>query len=271
MERRNFLIQSLCATGFVAGKPGLSLPVFETTPVTVLREAHRGYSVKYPENTLPAFQAAISSGVDRIELDLRMSSDRQLVVIHDDTLNRTTNGSGPVKKYKLNDLKKLDAGEWKSSDYKGVQIPTLEEVFQLTKGICFVDIDLKDANAAQPMVKLAEKMNMVNQIVITGKIPECTAAIRQENPSVTMFYEFSDEIVKNDPKLAVKKIREYQLPGCIINFNAANSGFIRECKLHGLSILVWGVLKKEDMIKMINLGVDSIMTDDIALLNNVIN
>ena len=111
-------------------------------------------------------------------------------------------------------------------------------------------------------------MDMVDQIVITGKIPECVETIREINNSVTMFYEFSDEIVKNEPENAVKKIREFQLPGCIINFKAANTKFIRECKLHGLSVLVWGLLKKEDMQEMIKLGVDSIMTDDIALLNN---
>ena len=237
---------------------------------TVLREAHRGYSLVYPENTLPAFEEAINIGVDRIELDLRISSDGELVVIHDETVDRTTNLKGKVKNFKLAELKKLDAGEWKSTDFKGLQIPTLQEVFQLAEGNCFVDIDLKDADAAQPMVKLAEKMNMVEQIVITGRIPECTSAIRKVNNSITMFYEFPNEIVKTRPAQAVKKIREFQLPGCIINFQAANSRFIRECKLHGLSILVWGVLNKEDMIKMINLGVDSIMTDDIALLNNVL-
>ncbi|MGC9353558.1 MAG: glycerophosphodiester phosphodiesterase [Mariniphaga sp.] len=271
MKRRNFLVHSLGATAFAIGKPGLSEPGFEIASATIIREAHRGYSLKYPENTIPAFQTAITAGVDRIELDLRISADGKPVVIHDDTLDRTTNASGKVKKHTLNELKKLDAGKWKSPDFKGVQIPTLEEVFDLAKGNCFIDIDLKDADAARPMVNLAEKMNMVDQIVITGKIPECAETIRQINNSVTMFYEFSDEIVKNEPENAVKKIREFQLPGCIINFKAANTKFIRECKLHGLSVLVWGVLKKEDMQKMIKLGVDSIMTDDITLLNNVLH
>lgn len=93
MKRRNFLVQSMSATAFAIGKPGLPAPNFEIASATVIREAHRGYSLKYPENTLPAFQAAIATGVDRIELDLRISADGKLLVIHDDTLDRTTNSS----------------------------------------------------------------------------------------------------------------------------------------------------------------------------------
>jgi glycerophosphoryl diester phosphodiesterase len=273
MNRRKFLINTGLTT-IVAGSPAFS---GANTPGKtlkfrnrIMRESHRGFSRLYPENTLPAFEEAINTGVDRIELDLRMSSDGKLVVIHDETVDRTTNGSGKVSDFTLNELQKLDAGSWKSPKFAGLKIPALQEVFDTAKGKCFVNIDLKVAEAAAPMVKLAEKMDVIDQLVITGKIPECTDEIRKANKSVTMFYEFPDEIIIHQPKQAVQKIREKQLPGSLVSFKAANETFIRESKLHGLSVSVWGALEETDIKNLIEMGVDSIMTDNLLLLNSIL-
>ena len=90
--------------------------------------AHRGYSARYPENTASAFDAAISAGADMIELDVCITKDRVPVVIHDQTLERTTDGAGMVSEFNLSELKKLDAGSWFSPEFKGESIPTLEEI-----------------------------------------------------------------------------------------------------------------------------------------------
>jgi glycerophosphoryl diester phosphodiesterase len=89
--------------------------------------AHRGASAHAPENTLTAVRAAKKMGARWIETDVRLTSDRQLVMIHDDTLDRTTNGTGPVLKATLNDIKSLDAGAWFSPEFAGESVPTLEE------------------------------------------------------------------------------------------------------------------------------------------------
>lgn len=107
--------------------------------------AHRGSKGNRPENTLAAFREAISLGVDGIELDVHMTSDNELVVIHDETVDRTTNGSGYIKDLSLQELKKLDAGSWFSDEYKGEKIPTLEEVFELLKDTKItLNIELKN-------------------------------------------------------------------------------------------------------------------------------
>lgn len=93
--------------------------------------AHRGNRAYFPENTLPAFQSAIDLKVDGIELDIHLTKDNQLVVIHDEKIDRTTNGKGFVKDYTLSELKKLDAGSWFNEQFIGVTIPTLEEVIEL--------------------------------------------------------------------------------------------------------------------------------------------
>ena len=94
--------------------------------------AHRGLDEIYPENTIAAFKAALKKGM-AIEIDVRGTVDEHIVVMHDDTVDRTTNGSGEVAKMTLSELKDLDAGSWWSSEFKGEQIPTLEETFDAVK------------------------------------------------------------------------------------------------------------------------------------------
>ena len=108
--------------------------------------AHRGWRTKYPENTIPAFQAAIDLGVDQIEFDVRVTRDNELVVIHDAAVDRTTNGTGLVCDKLLSEIKALDAGSHKGEEYKGIQIPTLIEVMDLVKDLptMTLDIELKE-------------------------------------------------------------------------------------------------------------------------------
>lgn len=93
--------------------------------------AHRGSKGIRPENTLPAFEKAIEEGADGIETDVHMSKDKHLIIMHDETVDRTTNGTGRIFDKTLAELKQLDAGGYFGYDYLGTQIPTLDEVVQL--------------------------------------------------------------------------------------------------------------------------------------------
>ena len=108
--------------------------------------AHRGFSEKYPENTMEAFRAALELGVDEIETDVRTSADGELVLIHDDTVSRTTDGTGKVCEMTLAELRALDAGSKKSAEFAGAKIPTLRELFELVKDhpTLTLDIELKE-------------------------------------------------------------------------------------------------------------------------------
>jgi len=105
--------------------------------------AHRGFSARYPENTLAAFRAAAESGVGMIELDITLTRDRQMVVFHDDTLARTTNGRGNVRARTLGELKRLDAGSWFGPGFKGERIPTLDEVMMAMPPELAINIEIK--------------------------------------------------------------------------------------------------------------------------------
>jgi glycerophosphoryl diester phosphodiesterase len=108
--------------------------------------AHRGWCAKYPENTMEAFRAAVELGVDQIELDVRVTRDGELVIIHDATVDRTTNGTGKVSDKLLAELKALDAGSHKGEAFKGAQIPTFREFMEYIKDhpTMTVDIELKE-------------------------------------------------------------------------------------------------------------------------------
>jgi len=145
-------------------QPAESRPFFSDYPASVLVMAHRGGKGLWPENTLYAFREAARAGVDVLEMDIHSTKDGVLVVIHDATVERTTDGSGEVQSYTLEELRKLDAGyRWTNDDgktfpyrSKGIQIPTLEEVLST-----FPDIRL-NIEIKPPDVRIAEKL--CNQI-----------------------------------------------------------------------------------------------------------
>jgi glycerophosphoryl diester phosphodiesterase len=110
---------------------------------SVLVQAHRGFSENYPENTLRAFEEAIQAGADRIETDLALTSDGVVVLMHDLTVDRTTNGEGGTSSFTLEELKQLDAGSWKGAEFAGEQVPTLAEALALADGRAELNLEIK--------------------------------------------------------------------------------------------------------------------------------
>ena len=120
--------------------------------------AHRGVSARFPENTLAAFQGAIEHGAHMIELDVSLSRDRQLVVIHDDTVDRTTNGSGAVSALGRDQLSRLDAGSWFDPRFADERLPTLDQVLELAYGKIMVNIEIKpEAVESEPPPDAVER------------------------------------------------------------------------------------------------------------------
>jgi glycerophosphoryl diester phosphodiesterase len=133
--------------------------------------AHRGGSVCRPENTMAAFKNAIKMGVDYIELDVHMSKDGYPVVIHDASLERTTNGTGKVEDKTLEELKKLNAGSWFSDEFIGEKLPTLEEVMDLAKNKTGIVIEIKKGDnlydgIEEKIVKLIRDKDMVHDVIV---------------------------------------------------------------------------------------------------------
>ena len=155
----------------------------------VLVVAHRGFSGAAPENTLAAFRKAIEAGSDMIELDIQLSKDGKIVVIHDETLERTTDGQGRVADRTFPEIRKLDAGSWFGSQFSGEKIPTLQEVLELAKGKVLVNIEIKNpAHGQYPITELADqgleavkKAGMLNRVIFSSFNPVRWNGSRRKN------------------------------------------------------------------------------------------
>jgi len=144
--------------------------------------AHRGVSDSHPENTITAFREAIRLGAHMIELDVALSSDGNLVLMHDHTVDRTTDGSGRVEELSLADLKKLDAGFWKDSRFKGEQIPTLKEAIDIMPYNIWLNIHLKGGvDLAEKTARLIASENRLHQAFLACSARAATAARRVES------------------------------------------------------------------------------------------
>lgn len=125
----------------------------QEAPRRALVQAHRGFSEAYPENTLLAFEKAIEAGADRIETDLALTKDGVVVLMHDNTVDRTTDGQGGVAAFTLEELKRLDAGSWKSPEFAGERVPTLAEALELTAGRAELNLEIKSNGRTRSSVR----------------------------------------------------------------------------------------------------------------------
>jgi len=153
--------------GLIAGQP------VQSAPPRSLVVAHRGLLRHAPENTLANFRACLELRLG-FELDVCRTKDDQLVCIHDKTVDRTTNGTGPVNRFTLAELRKLDAGSWFSPAFKGQKIPTIEEVFQLlarypqAEVLVAVDIKQQDDQVERDLVQLANRHSVLDRLLFIG-------------------------------------------------------------------------------------------------------
>jgi glycerophosphoryl diester phosphodiesterase len=142
-------------------------PVTDNANKKIMDISHRGEHLHHPENTLPAFQAAIDAGADYFELDVRTTSDGKFVLMHDKTLDRTTNGSGEVRDHSFAEIRALDAGAKFSPKFAGTKVPTLDEAFDLAYGKINVYVDTKMADPQQ-LVDTIVRHNMQDHVVVYG-------------------------------------------------------------------------------------------------------
>lgn len=231
-------------------------------PVMVI--AHRGYSGEAPENTLAAFKKAIEAGCDMLELDIHFSKDRQIVVIHDETLERTVNAQGRVSDFNLTDLKKFDAGFWFSPDFKGERIPTLQEVLNLAKGKILVNIEIKSPShgyysatkLAEQALKEVKKTQMLKEVIFSSFNPLALEKILEIEPKAYVAilfhrdWNFVQEITKG---------KSFEVLNLRKDFLTQEK--IARIKGLGFMVNVYTVNEEEELRKFVNWGVDGLITN----------
>ena len=180
--------------------PHLDIAMPQPTPLTRrLREltrpivvAHRGLSASYPENTLAAFHAAVAVGAEMIELDVRETRDGEVVCIHDETLDRTTDIRARtgrtgvlVRESTALDILSLDAGIWRGEAHRGARVPALREVLELVADRAVLMIEHK-SGAAGPLLEVLREERMIDRVLVQSFDWEFVAELRRSQPSLTL-------------------------------------------------------------------------------------
>lgn len=229
--------------------------------------AHRGASNIAPENTLPAFKKAIEIGCDVIELDVHLSKDGCVMVIHDHTLHRTTNGTGSVSDYNLAQLKTLNASKLFPDKYFDIKIPTLEEVFKLvlhTKISLIVELKGTYTELPDKVVSLIKNYNLKDRVTISSYNHDYLKHIKSLNPDIQTevdFFVVLEDIIKFARRLNVNVLcGEYKYIERMCKLN------IKRVKNNKLSLLTYTLDNEALMLKLIKKGVDGIITNRPDLL-----
>ena len=232
--------------------------------------AHRGFSSHAPENTIPAFLKAVEIGANGIELDVQLSADGEIVVFHDSTLDRTTNGTGKVSESLLSSLKKLDAGSWFSNDYKDVNIPTLQEVFNEIPDNFLINIELKSdqdqiESLPRKVVELLIKNNKVEQVLISSFSIDMIKEMQKHIPEIKIGLLALPSILGFKTRnFTSKKIEHYALHPFHLDVNPK---LIKRYNNKGKRVHTYTVNKVDQMRKLFMMGTHGIFTDhpDIAI------
>jgi glycerophosphoryl diester phosphodiesterase len=233
-------------------------------PKTPLILGHRGASAYAPENTLAAFRRALELGADGFELDVTLSADGVPVVIHDDTVDRTTDGNGAVAELSVARLKTLDAGRWRGPQFAGERLPTLEEVFTEFGAQAVINIELKrDASPARELaakvVSLIRAHRLGSRVVVSSFYYDNLRRVKQLDPALPVGLLYSpDEPWRVVRAVLRPEVRAEAHHPHFCMFNALTRRWYRAA---GRRVNVWTVNAEADLRRLIRLGVDGVITD----------
>lgn len=237
--------------------------------------AHRGDSSRAPENTLPAFQKAIESGANMIELDVQLTSDNVPVIFHDAYLHKHSNGDGLLADFSSEQIRKLDAGSWFSREFTGEPIPLLWELLELAKDRILLNIEIKteavtingETGIEQQVCKVIQSFGMENQVLISSFDYRVLERVCKINPDIKKGLLYNQKKANGlSPVKLVKKYRAY-------SFHCSRwqikKKWIEVCRENGIPVYVYTVNRKRSMISLMKKGVRGIFSDNPARLKEV--
>ncbi|QKG84808.1 glycerophosphodiester phosphodiesterase [Kroppenstedtia pulmonis] len=226
--------------------------------------AHRGYSAVAPENTVAAFRQAAEVKADGIELDVQLSRDGEVIVIHDETVKRTTGQKGKVKDLTLEELHRLDAGSWFSADWKGEKIPTLNEVLQLAaESGMKVNIELKNNKYPYPgleekVLQSVEYFGLMKKTIISSFNHYSLRRVKERVPQVETAILYMASLFEPwnyTKRIGVASIHSY--------WPTTEKEMVEQCHKLSLPVRPFTVNRVQEMRRLIRLGVDGVITDKV--------
>jgi glycerophosphoryl diester phosphodiesterase len=222
--------------------------------------AHRGASGHAPENTLAAFKRAVALGASFIETDLQLSRDARFVAIHDDTVNRTTNGQGKVHDLTLADLRRLDAGSWFGSEFSGERIPTLEEILEFSKRHDAVFyLELKPTGSwggEHALIGALRQTGEIARTIVISFDAGILEALRRIEPTLMTGLLFEGQL--DQPLERAVEIGARQLA---VRGDLVTPALLAQARKRDLQVVCWTVNQPAHMRMLIEAGVDGIMSD----------
>jgi glycerophosphoryl diester phosphodiesterase len=233
---------------------------------------HRGAMGHCPENTMASFERGLELGADWVELDVHLTRDGALAVIHDEALDRTTNGHGLVKDHTLAELKRLDAGAWFGREYSGQTIPTLDEVLQwASQRQTIVDIEIKNApifyaGIEEAVVKALDRARMTEQVIVISFDHHAVRKVKALEPRITTGVLYSGRPVDAGVDLARKAQADALLP----HVAYVTREDVQVAHAAGLSVAPWTTSDPHTLRHLIKCGVDAIGTNHPDVLSNLL-
>jgi len=238
--------------------------MLQTLPQPVIF-AHRGASAHAPENTIAAFELALEQDADGIELDVKLSADGEVVVIHDPTVERTTGAHGRVRDLTLADLRSLEAGSFYSAEFQGQKIPTLGEVFEAVGRRTFINVELTNYNTprdhlVESVCMLVKKFGMQKRVLFSSFLPVNLSTARNYLPDVPSGLLALSGILGLWPRSFGFAFGRYEA----LHPNLRNASQQQIYFVHRLNrrIHVWTVNEEADLRRLFRWGVDGVFTDD---------
>ena len=232
---------------------------------------HRGAGGLAPENTIASIQKGLDNNVKRIEIDIQQTLDDKIILMHDKTLERTTNGEGIIKLKTYNELLKLDAGKWFASEFENEKIPLLSDAIKLVNGRAELIIEIKygnnySHNIVENVINIIKENNATNWCIIHSFDTEILIKAHEIESQIKLHKLFVGKLTFL-PIIISTKIEYYDfekypfITEYSLNSHFANKSLIKKLKKLNKKVNVWTVNNNEKFNRFINIGIDGIVTD----------
>jgi glycerophosphoryl diester phosphodiesterase len=230
----------------------------------VLIIGHKGASSITPENTLKAFQKAIELKADYVEFDIHITKDSEIVIMHDSDTFNATGVKGLIKDMTLSQIKNLNAGE-------GEKVPTLRELIGIARKKIGLQIEIKSKNLLDILIQILNKEDLMSTSILSCFMLDELLKLKLLEPSVKVGLLLPEELVRlKIIKRKIVKIAQNNFYSLHPHYSVTNKEIVEFAHSYGLKVITWTVNDGEIMDKLIEIGVDGIITDDISLANEVL-
>jgi len=233
--------------------------------------AHRGFSARFPENTMAAFFGALEAGAQMIELDVHLTRDGALIVTHDFELGRTSSGAGSLSDHSSAELRRLDAGSWFGAGFQEERFPVLGQVLAFAKGNVELNLELKEETLVSPSayeamatktLELVERHNMLDKVLISSFDWKMLSVLREKNSRIRL------GLLNHEPEkdLRWKEAAQIGAYSYHPHFKNLTASLVREISEKGLLLFPYTANTNAEFERLVILGADGIITNEVALL-----